>query len=99
MAKRNYKIHANIGLSRRHARRFTTVLDTGAGPSFIRKDVLPEAAWDRIQQGARGNAIRDANNHPVVVSGFVDLFVDRAGRSTLVRFYVVERLATSFILR
>ena len=40
MAKRNYKIAAYLGLTRRAMKRFIVVLDTGAGSSFIRTSAL-----------------------------------------------------------
>ena len=66
MARRNYKVYANLGITRRDARRFAVVLDTGAESSFIGKDVIDREMWDRIRPSKKVN-IRDANNkkqHP-----------------------------------
>lgn len=98
MVKSNYKIQANIGFSGHSTRRFTAVLETSANPSFIHKDVLLEPTWNRIQTGASGNVIRDANNRLVNVSVFVNLFVDIVGRSKLVQLNVIERLAAFVII-
>lgn len=98
MVKRNYKIYANIGFNRRSTRRFTAVLNTGAGPSFIRNDVLPERTWNCIQAGAPENVILDKNNRLVNFFGFIDLFVDIFSRSKLVWFNLVECFAASVII-
>lgn len=96
--KRNYKVQANIGFNGRSTRRFTTALNTSSGPRFIPSKLLPGPTWNRIQPGAPGNVIFDANNRLFNVSGFVDLFVDTGGRSTLVVFNVTEHLAASVII-
>ena len=38
LAKRNYKVHENSGMSTKNMRRFVAILDTGAVSSFIRQD-------------------------------------------------------------
>ena len=41
LARRNYKVHANIGETVRHTTRFVVVLDTGAASSFINLRDIP----------------------------------------------------------
>lgn len=41
MAKRNYMIDAGFGLHKKFTVGYLTVLDTGAGPDFVVKSVLP----------------------------------------------------------
>ena len=98
LAKRNYKVHANIGFDRRSTARFASVCDTGAGASFIRKGIIPEAAWPKIQPIPNANHVRDANNRQVNICGIIELFVDIGGRGKYIHFNVVERLATEVII-
>ena len=98
MAKRNYKIHADIGITRRATRRFVAVLDTGAGPSFIRRDVLPEDIGAFIRKEPTAPKIIDANKRKVEIDGVIDLSVNIGGRVETVRFNVVPRLAVDVII-
>lgn len=98
MAKRNYKVHANIGLTQRSTRRFVTVLDTGAGPSFIRRDALPDKIEPFLRKTQSPSKIVDANKRRVEIEGTIDLSVELGGRIESVRFNVVPRLAVEVIL-
>ena len=98
MAKRNYKIHADIGITRRATRKFVAVLDTGAGPSFIRRDVLPDDIGAIIRKDPTAPKIIDANKRKVEIDGVIDLSVNIGGRVETVRFNVVPRLAVDVII-
>ena len=98
MARRNYKIHADIGLTRRATRRFVAVLDTGAGPSFIKRDALPDGIDDLIRKDPSATRIVDANKRNVEVEGTLDLSVNIGGRVEVVKFNVVPRLAVDVII-
>ena len=65
MVRRNYKVYANLGITRRQTRRYSMILDTGAGSSFIRKDVLHEKAWKLIRPDPSPIKTKDANNRPI----------------------------------
>lgn len=40
MGRRNYKVYGNLGFNRRLTRPYAVIMDTRAGSSFIRKEVL-----------------------------------------------------------
>ena len=40
MVLRIYKVYANLDITLRQTRRYSVILDTGAGSSYIRNDVL-----------------------------------------------------------
>ena len=91
MARRNYKIHADIGLTRRATRHFVAVLDTGAVPSFIKRDALPDGIDDLILKDPSATRIVDANKRNVEVEGTLNLSVNIGGRVEVVKFNVVPR--------
>ena len=49
LAKRNYKVYANIWMSIKNMRRFVAILHTSAGSSFIGQDELPQHVNDNIK--------------------------------------------------
>ena len=97
-AKRNYKVHANLCITRRNTRSFVTVLDTGAGSSFIRKDIIPQSHWPLIQILREAVQIRDAGNRTVNVAGRITLAVELGNHVEALSFYVVGRLSTQVLL-
>lgn len=52
MDRWNYKLYADIGMDRYRLNSFLTILDTGAGPNFIRQNELPAEGESRIAQTA-----------------------------------------------
>ena len=98
MAKRNYKIHADIGITRRSTKRFVASLDTGAGPSFIKRDVLPNRINHLLRKNTSTKKIFDANKRQVEVDGVIELSVNIGGRVESVRFNVVPRLSVDVII-
>ena len=63
MARRNYQVHAYLGVSSRSLQRFVTILDTGTGSSYIRKSVIPTNIYNKIQPLTRKPDVRDADNN------------------------------------
>ena len=98
LAKRNYKVYANIGLDTRHMTRFMTVLDTGAGSSFIRLGEIPHGMRDRIQPLPSEANIRNASGKPVPIMGTIDLQVQIGSTLEKVTFLVADKLAVAVIL-
>lgn len=80
LAKRNNKVHTNIGFDRPPKARLASMFDTGAGATIIRKRKLPSASWPRIQSIQHSNQVRDGNNRQGNICGVIDLFVDIGGR-------------------
>ena len=75
LARRNYKVFADIGVTRRHMRRYVTILDTGAGSSYVRKDILPDKIMSFIRPLRTTINVRDAGNKRVAIAGTIDLTV------------------------
>ena len=97
LAKRNYKVHAEIGfISTLMVRRVAT-LDTGAGPNVIRLSEVPTAAMARVRHGPLPN-VTDANRNPIRMRGVITLVVRLGRHMAKVDFIVAERLAVPVIL-
>ncbi|CAN8069585.1 unnamed protein product [Agarophyton chilense] len=97
VSKRNYKVYADIGSDRNLLSRRLTILDTGAGPNFLRESELAPADLERIRYGPLRD-IRDANKNALKTLGTVRLVV-RLGRFVvLVDFIVCKTLAAPVVL-
>jgi len=90
MSSPNYKIHTRIGTSASHLHYSGAILDTGAGPNCIRKDLLPEgwAAW-KLPQGMK--PIVDAQNQPIPICGITTLYVQVGKMVARTHFIVYPR--------
>ena len=91
---RNYKVLANIGVTRRTTQRFKTILDTVAGSSFIRKNVLSDELLGKIRPLHEEPVITDSGNRRVALHGIFNLTVELGTRVEVVPFFVVDRLST-----
>ena len=96
MRKRNFKVYTDIGVKPALLARRLSVIDTGAGSNFIRKDDLPRGVTN-IRHGPMPN-VADANNNPIKMTGLVNLVVRLGTRLVRVEFIVCERLAAPMIL-
>ena len=97
MARRNYKVYADLGLTPEFLAKQLAVLDTGAGPNFIHKDALPLGYERFLKQGPPPNIV-DANRRPIAVNGVIHLCVQLGTRLVKLAFYVCERLAAPVVL-
>ena len=97
MAKRNYKVYASIGFSTRLVVRKLSVMDTGAGPNFIRKSELPDGKIREIRKTPLPE-VTDANRNPIRMIGTIDLIVQLGNCMMRTEFIVCERLADPVIL-
>ena len=96
IAKRNYKVYADLGVTTRIMSRAVSVLDTGAGPNFIAQELLPRGS--KIQDTALESPILDANKNPLTTRGTVVLLVRLGRRLVRLRFIVCAKLAAPVIL-
>ena len=96
MAKRNYKLYTQVGTSRNILERLLAVLDSGAGPNFIRESDLPRGVT-RLRYGPLPK-VDDANNNPIRMKGLPDLIVRLGSRLVKLEFIVCARLAAPLIL-
>ena len=72
-----------------------TVMDTGAGPNFIRKDLLPtEADIETVDTPD----ICDANGHLLGIEGSIRLAVRLNNQYSIVEFYVCKTLSVPVLL-
>ncbi|CAN8076114.1 unnamed protein product [Agarophyton chilense] len=95
--KRNYKVYTDIGLDKDLLTRLLTVLDTGAGPNFIRISELGPIDQEQIRYGPLPD-IEDANRNAVRTLGPVKLLV-RLGQFLMkVAFIVCKSLAAPVVL-
>jgi len=69
MVRRNCKVYANLGITRRQTRRYPVILDTGAGSSFIKQDILLKTLLDKVQPLPGQTDVRDASNRRVRITG------------------------------
>ena len=97
MTKRNFKVYADIGDSSTRLLRTLSVLDTGAGPNFIRKNAPPSGDLTPISYGPLPY-IADANSNPIQVKGITRLLVRLKIRAYWVEFIVCDSLAAPIIL-
>ena len=98
LARRNYKVHANIGETVRHTTRFVVVLDTGAASSFINLRDIPVDVRKRIMPPSSSTNVRNASGSSVPIAGTIDLVVQVGESIEHVNFLVAKKLATSVIL-
>lgn len=87
-----------IGPSFSTVQQFLSVLDTGAGSSFVPKSVLSEALLQIIKLLSDEIRVRDTNNNRIEILGSIELAVSIGSRQQMGSFYVIERLATNFKL-
>ena len=94
---RNFKVYADIDDSPTRLLRTLSVLDTGAGPNFIRKNALPAGDLTPLSYGHLPD-IADANSNPIPVKGITRLLVHLKTRAYWVEFIVRDSLAAPVIL-
>ena len=97
MAKRNYKVYADIGSNRYLLCRKLAILDTGAGPNFIRISELDPDWKERIRHGPLP-CVNDANDKPLKTVGTIEQIVRLGNLIVKLDFIVCESLAASVIL-
>lgn len=97
MARRNYKVYADIGSSKSLLSRRLAVLDTGAGPNFIRLSELQSDEQARIQEACLPD-IRDANKRPIKSLGTIKLVVQLGNHVVMLPFIVCTTLAAPVVL-
>ena len=98
LAKRNYKVYANVRMSTKNMQRFVAILDTGAGSSFIRQDELPQHMQKNIEPLQQQVYIKNATEKPVPIAGTIRLSVQIGAKTEEVQFLVAEELSTAINL-
>ena len=97
LARKNYKVFADIGPTVGLMSRVLSVLDNGAGPNLNRKSGLPAGLETLVSFGPTQD-IGDANNGPLRTVGTIRMPV-RIGRFVATaEFIVCEKLAVPIIL-
>lgn len=77
IAKRNYKVYANIGIKTKSMRGFATVLDTGAASSFISLDALLHRLGGNIEPLGNDVTVGNASGKTVSLRRTIDVTVQR----------------------
>jgi Retroviral aspartyl protease len=97
LATRNYKIYATVGVTIVISTPLRVILDTGAGPSLIRKEVLPDY-WSqyRVTDAPLYNVV-GAGGKRLRQKGVITLFVQVGNLRTQARFIVVHSVAAECI--
>jgi len=100
MGLHNYRVMACLGTDKGALQASPTVVDTGAGPSLIRRDALAPACRAHVtpQPAAATLRLRDANNRRLVTSGHIVLWVQAGARLVSHGFLVVDDLSVDVIL-
>ena len=97
LAKRNYKVYANIGHDKNLLVRKLAVLDTGAGPNFVRATELEPGYRSKLRYGPLPR-ITDANRNPIRAVGVISLILQVGNYVIKDDFIVCERLAAPLIV-
>lgn len=64
MLRGNYKVYADLGPEKQRIEPVLAILDTGAGPNFIRRSEFPEGMEDHLKFGSV-TEVCDANGKPL----------------------------------
>ncbi|CAN8062292.1 unnamed protein product [Agarophyton chilense] len=96
MAKRSYKIYADLGLSHQFMVRQLSVLDTGAEINLINSGIIPSTLRNNIFYGP-GRDIADAINNPLHTIGKISLAVRLGTYFVQLDFVVCNSLAAPVI--
>ena len=97
LAKRNYKVYAHVGHDTNLLVRKLAILDTGAGPNFIRVSELTPGYRSKIRYGPLPH-ITDANRRSIRTIGIISLVIQVGRYVVKDEFIVCERLAAPVIL-
>lgn len=76
IAKRNFKVLANIGVTTRYTKRFATVFDTRVGSIFIRIGELLYQKREKVKPLDKDFNVRNAIEKCVSMIGGINLVVN-----------------------
>ena len=97
LARKKYKVFADIGPMVGLMSRVLSVLDTGAGPNLIQKSELPAGLETLLSFGPTQD-IGDANNRPLRTVGKIKMPVRLGHFVATAEFIVCEKLEVPLIL-
>lgn len=98
MAKRKFKVYPNIVESSKNTRRFSAILYTGAGCSFICFNELPIPLRNLSKRVDGPVTIPNASGKTVTIARTIERAV-QIGTSQAMGTFLVAKLATKVILR
>lgn len=96
MSKRNYRVISDVSSTSKCTIRVCAVLNTSAGPNFVRRGDLPSTDV-QISSGLK-QTISDAICRPLNEVGTSALYVRFGSYEVKCHFYVLERLSISYVL-
>lgn len=98
LRKRNFALNAFVRLDQEDPKETTAILDTGAGPSVVREDILP-CGWQRLASRApKSTHVCDASGQLLKARGVLELSVIVNGKPMEFEFLVVRALSVPLIL-
>lgn len=92
-------MYANIGETSRNTRRFSAILETGAGSSFIQFNELTMPLQERIKTLDSSVKIRNESGKTVPIVGHIDMIAQIGTSQATVTFLVAKQFATEVIIR
>jgi len=99
LRKENFEIGASYQLAPWQTPIHTrVVVDTGAGPSFIRADMFPEGWTEYSSRATPRNQVSDASGQLLKVNAEVSLTIYVGGTAMEYEFLVVKALSVPLIL-
>ena len=75
LAKRNYKVYADVSITVRETRQFIDVIDTRTGSSFVRHDELSPEVRKSVQPLTEEVNIRNGSGKQIQIIGNIQLTV------------------------
>ena len=98
LRKENFEVAASFQLAPWQAPALTrAVVDTGAGPSVIRADILPEGRSDHAARAPPRTQVSDALGQLIEVNGEVTLTIYVGGTAMVYDFLAVKSLSVPLI--
>lgn len=97
LSKREYKVCEDRGSSLRTWVRRLAVLDTEAGPNFVRVNLL-HSGYEHMLEHTVLPSVNDGNNRPLRLVKQISLYARLGMRHTKLRFLACQRLAAPAIL-
>lgn len=98
LLKRYLALDARVRLDKEDPRPMKAILDTGAGPTVVREDLLPEGRRELSGRAPKGTHVCAASGQLLKARGLVELSVIVIDQAMQSKFLVVKALSIPLIL-
>lgn len=95
---KNFALDVSFQLDKETPKPTTTILDTGAGPSVAREDVLPGGWQCMAARAPKSTHVCDASGQLLKARGLVEMDILVGGKAMLFEFLAVKALSVPLIL-